>query len=396
MSRRRHTVSLRLVALAATATGALTAAAALPLASSADQSVSKLQGELSQQRATQQGLSASVSGLSQSLGVLESQITLVASREGALLTDLQHDRTALTQIEGQFASEEQLVAVLRRRLARARKLLARQVVSRYESDHPDLVGVVIDAHGFTDLLERLDFLHRAEVQQQNIIKRTQTAKAQADSAERRLVMLEAEDSQVTASASVRARALAAMNSLLEAKQGELSRARAAQQVALQASQAKGRQLQSAIARATAEQAARQAAASAVAAREAAASAAAAREAAATASSAKDATQPAKAGGDSDSSTGSSVAAGPALLPSDGWAIPYSVVLCESGGQNLPPNGAGASGYYQIVASTWEQYGGQGAAAYLASKSEQDAVASRIWARGTGASNWVCATVIGER
>jgi hypothetical protein len=33
---------------------------------------------------------------------------------------------------------------------------------------------------------------------------------------------------------------------------------------------------------------------------------------------------------------------------------------------------------------------------LASKSEQDAVASRIWARGTGASNWVCATVIGER
>jgi muramidase (phage lysozyme) len=72
-----------------------------------------------------------------------------------------------------------------------------------------------------------------------------------------------------------------------------------------------------------------------------------------------------------------------------------VVLCESGGVNLPPNEAGASGYYQIVTSTWEQYGGHGAAAYLASKPEQDAVASRIWARGAGAPNWVCASVIGK-
>src|SRR5438105_15709029 len=29
-----------------------------------------------------------------------------------------------------------------------------------------------------------------------------------------------------------------------------------------------------------------------------------------------------------------------------WAIPAAIVMCESGGRNLPPNGAGASGYYQ--------------------------------------------------
>ena len=49
--------------------------------------------------------------------------------------------------------------------------------------------------------------------------------------------------------------------------------------------------------------------------------------------------------------------------------------CESGGQNLPPNSAGASGYYQIMPGTWTQYGGTGPAAYLASKAEQDAVAA---------------------
>jgi hypothetical protein len=70
------------------------------------------------------------------------------------------------------------------------------------------------------------------------------------------------------------------------------------------------------------------------------------------------------------------------------------VLCESGGQNLPPNSAGASGYYQILPSTWKLFGGAGPAAYLASKAEQNAVATRIWAGGSGAGNWVCAGIVG--
>ena len=38
---------------------------------------------------------------------------------------------------------------------------------------------------------------------------------------------------------------------------------------------------------------------------------------------------------------------------------------------MPPNRAGASGYYQIIPSTWRGFGGTGPAAYLASKAEQD-------------------------
>jgi hypothetical protein len=80
--------------------------------------------------------------------------------------------------------------------------------------------------------------------------------------------------------------------------------------------------------------------------------------------------------------------------SGGWAIPYAIVLCESGGQNLTPNSAGASGYYQILPSTWRGAGGTGPAAYLAPKSEQDRIASILWNNGAGASNWVCAGIVG--
>jgi hypothetical protein len=74
-----------------------------------------------------------------------------------------------------------------------------------------------------------------------------------------------------------------------------------------------------------------------------------------------------------------------------WAIPSYIVECESTYQNLPPNSAGASGYYQIIPGTWAAFGGSSPDnAYEHSKAEQDAVAARIWNGGAGAGNWVCA------
>jgi hypothetical protein len=59
-----------------------------------------------------------------------------------------------------------------------------------------------------------------------------------------------------------------------------------------------------------------------------------------------------------------------------WAIPYGIVQCESGGQNVPNSqSSGAQGYYQLMS------GGTG------TRSEQDAAAARLWAGGAGGSNW---------
>lgn len=73
-------------------------------------------------------------------------------------------------------------------------------------------------------------------------------------------------------------------------------------------------------------------------------------------------------------------------------IPEYIVICESKGVNLPPNSASASGVYQIIRGTWEAYGGRRFAseAWLATIPEQGIIASRIWAGGSGASQWVCA------
>ena len=341
--------------------------AAFPAVSSAGPSLGQLHQQLGQQQAQQQSLRSRLSGLASLISSLNSQIALVQTREATVSAQLARDKAALQATETQLARQRRVVALLRARLARARMLLAHQLVSSYESGGPNLMNVVLEANGFTDLLDRITFLVDAEHQQQNIISITREAKARADAAVSRLTRLQGKQRQIASAAAVQERALAGMNMLLHSKQASLQRAQAIQQAALSASQSRATQLQSQISQIEAQQAAQRAAA--------------ARAAAAQAAAAQ-------------SSPGSYLSSTPPFASSSGWAIPYAIVLCESGGQNLPPNSAGASGYYQILPSTWKLFGGSGPAAYLASKGEQDAVASRIWNGGAGASNWVCAGIVG--
>ena len=340
--------------------------------SAATPSLGQLHSQLGQSEAHQQSLSSNIGSLSGLISSLESQISLVQSREAAVNAELTNDRAKLARAQAALQKERALLTKLRKRLALAKLILRRQLVSNYEGGQPDLVSVVLESNGFNNLLDQLNYLGMAEHRQQSIITITRTAQAQADQAAHRLAALQATDRQMTQSAAVQAQALAGMNSLLNAKRAAESRARAAQQSALVSARIHSANLRHQISSVEAAQAA-------AAARAAAAAAAAAQRAAA-------ATPPAPV-----TSSGGSTGA---LGPSGGWAIPYAIVLCESGGQNLPPNSAGASGYYQIMPATWQMFGGTGPAAYLAPKSEQDAVASRIWNGGAGASNWVCAGIVG--
>jgi septal ring factor EnvC (AmiA/AmiB activator) len=325
-------------------------------------SLGQLSSQLGAQQARQQSLSSSLGRLSQLIGTLTAQISLVQTREAAVQAELDADRQRLQSTREALAREQARLARLRAVLAHAQMLLSRQLMSSYESSPPDVVSVVLEAHGFKDLLDRFQFLADAEHQQQTMISVTRRAKEQAHAAAVHLATLAATENRDTLAAAQRVAALAGMNALLHARQGALARARAAQQAALAATRARTQQLRSRIARIQAQQAAARAAAAAAAAQAA--------------------------------STNTPTALSPALGPSGGWAIPYAIVLCESGGQNLTPNSAGASGYYQIMPATWKLFGGTGPAAYLAGKAEQDAVATRIWNGGAGASNWVCAGIVG--
>lgn len=82
----------------------------------------------------------------------------------------------------------------------------------------------------------------------------------------------------------------------------------------------------------------------------------------------------------------------ACTPFGQWAIPAYIVMRESGGRNVQEaSGASdASGYYQILDSTWLGAGGRDRGvnyqAMHAPKAEQDCVAHRLWNGGNN-NHW---------
>lgn len=347
--------------VAATALAASTGLALVLTGSATGSNITQLQSKLgntkSELNSTTQRVQSIASRIGKLNGEVESlagQIAFVQAREAEARSRLASYEAKLEATGRAITRERERLRHLRHVLGRARRVLAAELVSQYEQPQPSLITVIINANGFQQLLDSLQYLSDAQQHEQSIITRTRAARGLAQAAAGRLTVLQHREATDAHDARTQANAMAGMNALLSSRKTALSDARAAQAAALTATKEKGAQLQAAIAIIQ-----RQIKAAEIAER-------------------------------TIRYTGGGLGA------SAGWAIPYAIVLCESGGQDLPPNSAGASGYYQIIPSTWHEFGGKGAAAYLAPKSEQDAVASRIWNNGAGASNWTCAAIVGIR
>ncbi len=270
------------------------------------------------------------------------EVTILARRVAAVQADLTRAQALLADTARRRDHERARALRLRSRLTASRTQLATLLRRRYAGGRPDLVTVVLQADGFARLLETVDFIKRVQKQDARILATVRDARGEAVASKRVLARLTAQRRAAAEVVRRRHAALASIAAGLRSRQAALAQARAARAAALQASRASRGRAQRALTRLLAQRAR------------------ALRQAG----------------------------------PGGPWAIPWPIVQCESGGQNLPPNGAGASGYYQFLVETWKGLGGSTPQAYLASKGEQDRLAARLWAGGSGAGNWVCAALVG--
>jgi septal ring factor EnvC (AmiA/AmiB activator) len=343
------------------------------------------QSQLNSTKSHENSLAGSISTLNSQVTSLAGQISAVEARQDAARERLTTEDERVAADKSAVASEHRRIVHLHHVLGRAQRALAAELRDQYEQPQQSFVSLIVDSGGFQQLLDGLQYLSRAKHQEQSIIVFTRTARTRGLAASARLVKLERTDAEAANVASTQNNALAGMGALLDSRQAALAHERAAQTTALAASQEQGSKLEGAISSIQKQEAAAQAAAQAVVHYKPSISAT---NTSATSTPSTSPTTTISTGGGDASDGGSSLDA------TDGWAIPYAVVLCESGGQNLPPNGSGASGYYQIEAATWKGAGGSGPAAYLAPKAEQDAIAAKLWNGGKGASNWTCARIVG--
>jgi peptidoglycan hydrolase CwlO-like protein len=115
-------------------------------------------------------LQSSISADSRQIQGFQGRIDDLEARLTGLQNTIDAEQTQLARTQAALRAGRAHLVSLRGRLARDRKVLAAQLVARYESGPPDLVDVLFNAHGFADLLETVDDLKRVGAQNTQITR----------------------------------------------------------------------------------------------------------------------------------------------------------------------------------------------------------------------------------
>ncbi len=143
-------------------------------------------------------LSGTVGDENRRLQQLDASIAGIQSKIARIQSDLNAKRAELLQLRSELNAARARLASLVSYEARAKSALSQQLVAGYENDQPDIVSVVLDANGFTDLLERLSFAERIRSQDQRIVAAVMRARDRVAAQAVRLGNLEGRQQDVTA------------------------------------------------------------------------------------------------------------------------------------------------------------------------------------------------------
>jgi murein DD-endopeptidase MepM/ murein hydrolase activator NlpD len=179
----------------------------LPLGSTADtpqgraaslqQKIETTRGKIGRRKGTERVLSSDIAQYSTKIRKLQGSITTLQTREQTIQDDLDARRRELAQTQTDLRSERARLARLKVKLAQGRRVLAARLKELYTADRPDLVTVILNSHGFADLLERGEFLGRIQDQDNKIINLVKDAKKDATATAARLDTLEAKQVVLT-------------------------------------------------------------------------------------------------------------------------------------------------------------------------------------------------------
>ena len=174
-------------------TAALAAFVLLPMTGlSADLGtrIQRQQNKVNAKKAHEGVLTSTISSFNNRIQGLQGSIRGLQDRENRIQTTLTQKRNELAQIQDQLQVARDRLVRLRQRLAAAKTQLAARLVDDWKSDQPDMVTVILEAHGFDDLLTRTDFMQRIASQDRQILGTVKVLKDQATTQAKQLAALQ--------------------------------------------------------------------------------------------------------------------------------------------------------------------------------------------------------------
>jgi peptidoglycan hydrolase CwlO-like protein len=144
--------------LAAIATVVAVAAAALAAGLASASSPGSLEGRIAAAQARAGELSAGIGADNRQIQGFQGSIDDLRTRLNALEASLAIERSQLAKLKSELSTARTQMAALQVQLAHDKQVLVAQVVASYEAPPPSIVTVVLESHGFADLIERVDDL----------------------------------------------------------------------------------------------------------------------------------------------------------------------------------------------------------------------------------------------
>ncbi len=133
--------------------------------------IDQKQNEIDSAKQKEGVLTTTIQSFSTRIDGLQGQIHATQQQLDRAQSSLDRQKDELLQVRDRLEVARDRLARLRSELATARKLLAARLVEIYKSDTPDALTVVLESDGFSDLLERAEFLQRISDQDRKITDR---------------------------------------------------------------------------------------------------------------------------------------------------------------------------------------------------------------------------------
>jgi cell division septum initiation protein DivIVA len=170
-------------ALAATAVVLAFAATVAAGSVAVGSSSGTLEGRIAATQAREGELSSGIGNDTHRIEGFQGNIEDLQTRLSALESSLAVERSVLASLRSQLSAARTRLGSLQVQLGHDRHVLVAQVIAAYETPPPNIVTVVMQAHGFADLIERVDDLQA--------ISRENAAATVHVAAEQRAVTVEA-------------------------------------------------------------------------------------------------------------------------------------------------------------------------------------------------------------
>ncbi len=207
---------LRLLALATVAAALLGSHLTAP-------SAGDLQSQISATRSAASSLQEQVAADSAQIAQTTDGVQNAQRRLNAIQSQLDQRVDELRSVQRSLLAARDHLVDLENRLHLATTALAANLVAGYEGGQPDLVTVILNSHGFGDLLDQMGFLRRIGRQDATVVGLTRTARAEVSREATTLERLESRDRTLANQIlGQRNQAAALQSALLHQRAAELS------------------------------------------------------------------------------------------------------------------------------------------------------------------------------